>query len=222
MNRFILFAAVLLMAIGCHRADPEIKVEVESEDKVDVEMEVETYAFHDDFCYMAQQKLKLEKCPEDFYVIIRKDSLDAAKIYLSENGFTVIKELAERYDSQVEGPSDYMALTVNGKNEVSSIPGSVYFSNLYLMPECVPSDELRGMSNILFVYLSECPKEERLDVLNEYVRQHNLYIVNERSDGVYKLACSKKSSGNMVEMANWFTEVAGLIAEPNFMLFSID
>ena len=220
MNRFILFVAALVMALGCERANPEVPVEKGPEEEV--EIGEETYVFHDDFYQISGGRIELEKCPEDFYVIIRKDSLDAAKIYLSENGFTVIKELAERYDSQVEGPSDYMALTVNGKNEVSSIPGSVYFSNLYLMPECVPSDELRGMSNILFVYLSECPKEERLDVLNEYVRQHNLYIVNERSDGVYKLACSKKSSGNMVEMANWFTEVAGLIAEPNFMLFSIN
>ena len=133
MNRFILFAAVLLMAIGCHRADPEINVEVESEDEVDVEMEVETYVFHDDFYHISGGRIELQKCPEDYYVVIRKDSLDAAKKYLAENEFNIVEELPKWYDSSVEGPSDYMALTVNGKNDVSSIPGSVYFNNLYLI-----------------------------------------------------------------------------------------
>jgi hypothetical protein len=217
MNRFILFAAMLLMAIGCRRADPEIKVEVESEDKVDVEMEVETYVFHDDFCYMDQQKLKLEKCPEDFYVVIRKDSLDAAKKYLDENGFTVVKELPRYYDDPVEGPSEYMALTVNGKNDVSSIPGSVYTNNLYLLPSSAKPGEMYGKSNSFFVKLSQYPKEEQLDVLNEYASQHNLKIVGELNRDWYRLACSNKSSGNIVEMVNWFIEVAGFqFAEPEF------
>ena len=217
MNRFILFAAMLLMAIGCHRADPEIKVEVDPDEEVKVDNEEEAYIFHDDFYYTSSGRIELEKCPEDFYVVIRKDSLDAAKKYLAENEFNIVEELPKWYDSSVEGPSDYMALTVNGKNDVSSIPGSVYFNNLYLIPDGPKPDRLRGMSNTILIKLSQYPKEEQLDVLNEYASQHNLKIVEELNRDWYRLACSNKSSGNIVEMVNWFIEVAGFqFAEPEF------
>ena len=218
MNRFILFAAMLLMAIGCHSVDPEIKVEVEPEEEVGVEIKVDTYVFHDDFLHISGgRRIELEKCSEDFYVVIRKDSLDAAKKYLDENGFTVVKELPRYYYDPVEGPSEYMALTVNGKNDVSSIPGSVYTNNLYLLPSPAKPGEMYGKSNSFFVKLSQYPKEEQLDVLNEYASQHNLKIVEELRRDWYRIACTDKSSGNIVEMVNWFIEVAGFqFAEPEF------
>ena len=219
MNRFILFAAMLLMAIGCHRANPEIKVEVDPDEEVKVDNEEEAYIFHDDFYYTSSGRIELEKCHEDFYVVIRKDSLDAAKKYLAENEFNIVEELPKWYDSSVEGPSDYMALTVNGKNDVSSIPGSVYFNNLYLIPDGPNPDRLRGMSNTILIKLSQYPKEEQLDVLKKYAIQHNLYIIEELNRDWYRLACWSKSSGNIVEMANWFIEVAGFeLASPDFEL----
>jgi hypothetical protein len=218
MNRIFLLAAALFMAFSCHSVDPEIKVEVEPEEEVGVEIKVDTYVFHDDFLHISGgRRIELEKCSEDFYVVIRKDSLDAAKKYLDENGFTVVKELPRYYDDPVEGPSEYMALTVNGKNDVSSIPGSVYTNNLYLLPSPAKPGEMYGKSNSFFVKLSQYPKEEQLDVLNEYASQHNLKIVEELNRDWYRLACSNKSSGNIVEMVNWFIEVAGFqFAEPEF------
>ena len=218
MDRFILYTAVLFMAFSCHRAEPEIKVEVEPEDEVEVEMEVETYAFHDDFFHVSGGgRIELQKSLEDFFVIIKKDCLDAAKKYLDDNGFTVVMELPRYYDDPLEGASDYMALTVNGKNDVLSIPGAVYCNNLYLMPESDKTNKLYGKSNSLIVKLSQYPKEEQLDVLNEYARQHNLYIIEELNRDWYRLACTDKSSGNIVEMVNWFHEVAGFqFAEPLF------
>ena len=74
-----------------------------------------------------------------------------------------------------------------------------------------------GKSNSFLVKLSQYPKEEQLDVLNEYASQHNLKIVEELNRDWYRLACSNKSSGNIVEMVNWFIEVAGFqFAEPEF------
>jgi hypothetical protein len=220
MNRIFLLAAALFMAFSCHSVDPEIKVEVEPEEEVGVEIKVDTYVFHDDFLHISGgRRIELEKCPEDFYVVIRKDSLDAAKKYLAENEFNIVEELPKWYDSSVEGPSDYMALTVNGKNDVSSIPGSVYFNNLYLIPDGPNPDRLRGMSNTILIKLSQYPKEEQLDVLNKYAIQHNLYIIEELNRDWYRLACWSKSSGNIVEMANWFIEVAGFeLASPDFEL----
>lgn len=217
MNRFILFAAALVMAFSCHSVDPEIKVEVEPEDKVEVEMEAETYVFHDDFYHISGGRIELQKCPEDYYVVIRKDSLDAAKKYLAENEFNIVEELPKWYDSSVEEPSDYMALTVNGKNDISSVPGSLYINNLYLMPDSVKPNKLYGRSNSFLVKLSQYPKEEQLDVLNEYASQHNLKIVEELRRDWYRIACTDKSSGNIVEMVNWFHEIAHFqFAEPEF------
>lgn len=218
MNRFIFYAVALVMAIGCRRADPEIKVEVvDPSEEVGVDNGEESYVFHDDFYHTSGGRIDLEKCPEDFYVVIRKDCLDPAKKYLDENGFAVVKELSRYYDDPIEGPSDYMALTVNGKNDVSSIPGSVYVNNLYLMPKSAKPNKLWGKSNSFLVNLSQYPKEEQLDVLNEYASQHNLKIVEVLRRDWYRLACSNKSSGNIVEMVNWFIEVAGVeFAEPEF------
>ena len=98
MNRIFLLAVALFMAFSCHSVDPEIKVEVEPEEEVGVEIKVDTYVFHDDFYHISGGRIELQKCPEDYYVVIRKDSLDAAKKYLDENGFTVVKELPRYYD----------------------------------------------------------------------------------------------------------------------------
>ena len=218
MNRFILFAAMLLVAIGCHRADPEVKVEVvDPIEEVKEDNGEEAYVFHDDFYHISGGRIVLEKCPEDFYVLIRKDSLDAAKRYLAENQINIVEEFLSYYYDPIEGPSDYMALTVKGKNNLSSIPGLVYVNNLYLMPESSKPNKLYGTSNSFLVKLSQYPKEEQLDVLNEYARQHNLKIVEALKRDWYRLACSNKSSGNIVEMVNWFVEVAGFqFAEPVF------
>ena len=80
MNRFILFAAMLLMAIGCHRADPEIKVEVDPDEEVKVDNEEEAYIFHDDFYYTSSGRIELEKCPEDF-LFLQYPSCDFQVIY---------------------------------------------------------------------------------------------------------------------------------------------
>lgn len=219
MNRFILYVTVVLMAFSCHRVEPEIKVTEDPENKVTESPEEETYVFHDDFYYSEPgETYNIDKCPEDFFLLVKMSRLDDAIEYLEENDFNIADGPYRWYADPVEELSDCMALRVNGKNGISSVPGVVYSNCMYSVPVAVPPySTMKGETNTLLIKLSQYAKDDQLDILNECARQHHLHIVKELKRDYYRLACTNQSSGNIVEMANWFVEVAGFeIAYPEF------
>lgn len=217
MNRFILFAAAVVIAFGCDRANSEVPVEKGPEEEVGIGEE--TYVFHDEFYYVASNNtLNIEKCLEDYFLIVRSSDLDDAIEYLEANGFNIVKGPYRWYDDPAEELTDCMALTVNGKNDISQVPGVVYSNCLYSVPVNVsPYSQMKGETNTILIKLSQYPKDEQLEVLEGYASQHHLHIVKELKYDYYRLACTNKSSGNIVEIANWFVEVAGFeVAYPEF------
>lgn len=187
------------------------------------------YVMHDDYFYTAEDKFYLESIDDEYFVIVKNDNKDKVINQLSMNGFVLTIEpyiwnipQTAYYDSLNE-ILDCVVFTVRGNQDISKITDIVYSNNLYL----TSSGEIIGdsiESNTLLVRMSQEDNSNQLNILKEYAIQHKYLIVEEMSRGFVKLACTNRTSGNSVEMANWFIEVAEfetadpVLSQPEFEL----
>ena len=178
------------------------------------------YVFHDDFYYIDDGKLYLEPIEDEYFVIVKEDNQEQVVDQLLNSGFSLI---GKTYAWNISHDGSYGSLdeikgcvtfNVKGNQEISSISDIVYSNNLYLTPT---GERVGGSveSNTFLVKLSKSEKDKQIDSLKKYASQHCFLIMGEMSRDYFKLACTDKTSGNSVEMSNWFVEVAGFdIAQP--------
>ena len=77
--------------------------------------------------------------------------------------------------------------------------------------------ETVGKSNTFLIKFTKNQRDAQMIKLKEYQKQHKFLIMGDASSEYFRLACTNETSGNIVEMANWFLEVAGFkTAEPEF------
>ena len=148
MNRLV-FLFMLLSAIG-------------SCDKIDNKKEPQReYVLHNDFYYSSSgEKIPLELCDDEFYIVVKKSSFDDALDYLVSNDFTLTREVEDWEDWKVWGidtedpdyvisPSlaDCVITCIKGTGNVDDIPGLVYSSNKYLTNGEVLGIETTGYLN---------------------------------------------------------------------------
>ena len=147
-----------------------------------------------------------------------------ALAHLETAGFEVTTEpyrwiyyTSEEYT--VEELSKCVALTVHGYGNLKSVPGLVYSNHMYRDE----AGEILGKTNTFLIKFTKNQRDAQMIAIKEYARQHNFLILGDASTEYFRLACTNETSGNCVEMANWFLEVAGFkSAEPEFPEKTID
>ena len=214
MNRLV-FLFMLLSAVG-------------SCDKIDNKKEPQSeYALHNDFYYSSSgEKIPLELCDDEFYIVVKKSSFDDAMGYLASNDFTLTREVEDWEDWKVWGidtedpdyvisPSlaDCVVTCIKGTGNVDDIPGLVYSSNKYLT-----NGEVLGITNILHVKYDSEKNGTDIERLKEIAEELNvipLAKITKYSSWYgtwYAMACTNDSVGNCLEIANYIYEYEGFYA----------
>lgn len=207
----ILYIAALFAAFACTPAE---------QGDSNLDNQGDYYVFHDDFYYIDEGKFNLEPITGEYFVIVKKDNQEQVVDQLINNGFRLIDK---PYVWNISNKGSYGSLeeimncvffTVKGDREITSISDIVYSNNLYLTST---GERVGGSveSNTFMIKLSEEEKDIQLETLKKYAVQHSFLIMGEMSRGYFKMACTNKTSGNSVEMSNWFVEEAGFdMAQP--------
>lgn len=205
MKRLIALAFILLCC-ACEKTviDPEHDAD---------------YVFHDDYYVVAKEQQILESVLGDHFLIIKEKDKAAVLADLEANGFQIVTEpykwvyyAAEENDAD-ETMSKCVALTVHGYKNISLIRNVIYSNHMYKNQ----AGETVGKSNTFLIKFTKNQRDAQMIKLKEYQKQHKFLIMGDASSEYFRLACTNETSGNIVEMANWFLEVAEFkTAEPEF------
>ena len=189
----------------------------------------EKYIFHDDFYYYEdydtgnkQAKWYLESCLDEHYVRFKTEYQEEVIAELLKRGFQIVKgPHISNYDL-IDNPNKYeedeyfeipdevkygSVVHLKGKGEIADISNIVYSNHYY-----VGSGISFGITNKLYVKYDINRADEQVELIRKFAKQHNIYpLVHWPDMGYVHLICTNESSGNSLEMANWFVEVGGFV-----------
>lgn len=207
MKRIVLSALILLtFATACEKQDT-------------------SYVFHDDYFITDIEKSRyaLDIYPGNYFLIIKEKDKNNVMNSLSAKGFEIVTEPYEWlcYTSEGYGVPEILkgciAFTVKGQGHIPSMDNVIYSNYMYTNE----SGDVLGKTNTLLIKFTKNRKDEQLSKVKEYAEEHNFLLLGEASRDYFRIACTNKTSGNCVEMANWFMEVAGFktafpeLSDPN-------
>ena len=169
------------------------------------------YVFHDDFYYGysyssdTYEHYPLAKVREMYGLIVDYNHKDEIEGKIKSLGFEIIKAVVFKPNTE----NQYW-LYVSGTGEITQIPHILYCTNLYQLDD----KGIFGVDNEFVVKYDGSITTK--DKIIELAKKHNVQVgkTEERSRYGYcyiYLYCSKDSSGNAVEMANWFVERGGFL-----------
>ena len=169
------------------------------------------YVFHDDFYYgysyysNSYEHYALTKAVQRYGLIADYSHKEEIEAHLNENGFEVIKSILY----QPNGVNQYW-LYLSGKGDITQIPHTLYYTGLYQLDD----NRIFGVDNEFIVKYDGSITTK--DIIVEFAKIHNVQVgrTEDRSRYGYcyiYLYCSNASSGNAVEMANWFVECGGFV-----------
>ena len=217
MNRFILFPLFLLVSCGTARNTSSVMNAVEADSLVAVEVSGQLwgktygdYVFHDDFYYGysysndTYEHYPLTKARDKYGLIVDYAHKEEVEGKIKTLGFVINKAFV--FKPNIEG---WYWLYISGKGDVKQIPHVFYYTNLYQLDG---RKSVFGLDNEFVVkYDGSMEKTDQIIML---AKMHNIKVgtIEDKSRYGYSyiyLYCSKDSSGNAVEMANWFIECGG-------------
>lgn len=187
-----------------------------------IESDGDKYIFHDDFYYESfpeNTKHHLTPCLDEYFVRFSTEKQSEVMEELIKKGFQMTSEPVVAnysYGEDFEIP-EYIkngsVVSVKGNGDIGNTPGIIYSNHLYYDK----SGELFGKSNLLFVYYDIQKADEHVRLIMQYADKLKILpINNDYTFGVITLACTCISSGNPVQIANWFIERGGFTqAEPD-------
>ena len=214
MQKLLLFI-LLFLAAGCEHADQKDK-----------------YIMHDDFYYYflgnEVNKYYLSPCLDEYYIILKTEYLESTLDELHNKGFQITKGPTslifdfnfpedEMFINQLNGCS---SLCIKGSGDIAGIAHIIYSHHLYYNEH----DSIVGRSNLFSVKFDSSNQESQIQLLLQYAKQQNIIPINIYYDLSWiTFACTNNSTGNPVELSNWYIEVgAFLSAHPDFSENSID
>lgn len=190
MKNSVILTLAALMLCGCSKDDEA------------------TFVFHNDYYWNNGTKIPCRPIPNRWYVIYK--AADSARI-LSEFerlGFSYenhraygTKEASLRYPEELRN-CNHMTVTAS-YDPADAVEGIVSSGNVYIL---LPSEMECGGSNFITASLND---ETQLELLKEYAKSLRIFITYTiRFDsfiGVF-LACTNRSAGDFVQVANWLHE----------------
>lgn len=215
MTKFLLFTLLLFGALGCEDAHQE-----------------DNYIMHDDFYYYSLSneviKYYLSPCLDEYYLILQTEYLESTLDELRNRGFQITKGPTSLiYDFNVQENeilinqlNECSSLCIKGSGDITGIAHIIYSHHLYYDEY----DRIVGRSNLFSVKFDLDNQESQIQLLLQYAKQQNIIPINIYYDLSWiTFACTNNSSGNPVELSNWYIEVgAFLSAHPDFSENSID
>lgn len=216
MNRPVFLFMLLSIVGSCGKANDEKEPQ-------------DNYIMHDDFFYYRfsdDGKSYLTPCNDEFYLIIKTENLDAALDELHDREFQITtdpRRLVYHYAdefSPVQDLCDCSYLCVKGSGDIDDLDGVVYSHHLYYGKNNV----LVGKSNLFSVEYDSQNPESQIELSLQYAKKHNIAPIDIYRDLCWiTFACTNASSGNPVELSNWFVEVGGFpSAAPEYSEVSLD
>lgn len=202
MTRFIALSILLAIA-GCGPVNQDNNPEDE-------------YVFHDDFYYndyVDGGKSYLTPCLNQHYIRFRTEDQKKVIEELLQRGFMLISNPVAKNYSGADGfliPDEIKyasVVLVEGMGKIDDIPNVIYSHHLYS-----EHGDLFGKSDLLSVYYDVANSESQIEQILQYAEMHNIYPIYHYPDmGWIILGCTNASSGNTVELANWFVEVGSFV-----------
>lgn len=217
MNRLILLSLFLLVSCGTAINTSSVKNAVEADSLVAVEAPGQLwgktygdYVFHDDFYYgysysgNTYEHYPLTKALNTYGLIVDYTHKVEVEGKIKALGFVINKAFV--FKPKLEG--QYW-LYISGKGDIKQIPHVFYYTNLYKLDD---GKSVFGLDNEFVVKYDG--SQESKDKIVLMAKRHNIQVgtIEDRSRYGYcyiYLYSSKDSSGNAVEMANWFVECGG-------------
>ena len=212
MKRLILYISLLLFS-GCEH----------TEFKTD-------YVMHDDFFYYSLNncvnKYYLTPCQDEYYLIVKTEHLEVALDELLNRGFQItngptslIYHFSEE-DISTDKLEDCSSLCIKGNDDITGIVNVIYVHHLYYDEH----NSIIGRSNLFSVKFDSGNQESQVQLLLQYAKQHNIIPINIYYDLSWiTFACTNNSSGNPVELSNWYVEIGGFLSAcPEFAENYID
>lgn len=203
MQKLLLFT-LLFLAVGCEQADQKDK-----------------YIMHDDFyydIYSYDGKQHLNPYTDEYYLRFETQHTTDVIKELTNRGFQMSEDPAVAtysFGDEYNIPEEIKygsTISVKGKGKIEDIPNVIYSHHLYL----TESGEIFGRSNLITVYYDVEQADEQIKSILRHAESLKIHpISNDSTFGTLILACTNHSSGNPIEIANWFVEVGGFQSIPD-------
>lgn len=206
MPKSIFFLAAILFIGGCERQDSHLS-------------SLDEYIFHDEFYYEQYSddgKYHLVPYLNEHYVRFETKYQDEVVSELLNRGFQLIEDPVVQnyiYNVSFDIPEELKygsTVSVKGEGKIDDIPHVTYSHHLYYNT----GGDIFGRSNCLIVFYDADNAEAQVKLILQYAERHGIYPLNNyksESGGQMYLVCTNKSSGNPIELANWFVEVGGFV-----------
>ena len=174
--------------------------------------------FHDDFYYVSSdgKKCDLKRMVDEYYLVIKTSNVDKVLCQLGGENLQVLSGPSPKnfsWDDECtnSGLLDNCSyICVKGNVNLSNVQDVVYWGHVYYAES--RNEIMRN--NIFWVKYDENEESVQMELLLEYARQHNVIPLG-RMMNVMEFACTIYSSGNPIEMANWFMETGKFeLAQP--------
>ena len=196
MKHSVILTLAALLLCGCAKDDNE------------------AYVFHNDFFYYHGEKIPIRPIEDRYYVIIK--AADSARI-LSEfelNGIVMDMDSYRviglnnhpRFDVPDELMDCHELVVTSSKDPAEVVSGIINSNHLYLVEHYTYE---YNKSFILGVGIAKENATEALASLKRYASQLGVYILkctDSYGDLALNLACTNRSAGDNVQVANWLYE----------------
>ncbi len=203
MERLLLFT-LIFCAVGCEKTNQK-----------------DNYIMHDDFYYEIYSndgKQHLSPYTDEYY--LRFETQHTADVIkeLTNRGFQISEDPAVAtyvFGDEYNIPDEIKygsTISVKGRGLIDDIPNVIYSHHLYI----TESGEIFGRSNFITVYYDVERTDKQIKSILRHAESLKIHpISNDSTFGTLILACTNHSSGNPIEIANWFVEVGGFQAIPD-------
>ena len=205
MNRLVLFMLFLLVSCGTPR-NVAVSVPGQLWGKT-----YGDYVFHDDyylfysFSKKEHNKEPLTRYPDRYAIFYDSDHKAEVEGLLESLGFEYVKRARPQYRFHSEQSVLCDVAVIEGKGDLMAIPYVIYSCPMYMLDDgrmfgADPTFHVRFDGN-------ETQKQELL----KYAEQHKINPLGPQGTGLtsrkyFIFECTNESSGNAVEMGNWFVE----------------
>jgi len=190
-------------------------------------MSLSLFGQNNNYYWYKGTKIPLILVDNKKFILFQSDNSDSTLAVLKRNEWRVIKSDVDLTINTINpfkksNPSEDHTWAIIEKDKVEN--PELFFSQfpeymLYVSPFFTsPSGDLAGLSHLFYVRLH---KEQDLIQLEEFAQLHEVEILgnNYFMPLWYTLACTKRSPGNAMEMANLFYESGKFCAsEPDLMV----
>ena len=155
------------------------------------------------------EKQMLEIIPDKHFIIFKRADTQSVLQQLKDNGFTIVDSTYMEFTSHLdeylpESLRDCMCTDINGTGNLEGISNLVYNTHLYYTQDKEFLKMQVGASNVFYVGVDS---EEDLDLVEEYARKVNAYVIRESFGEIKRsvtVVCTNVSAGTHVQLANWF------------------